>query len=262
MNAGMLVSICLLIWLLCRWSHKMLLQQVSIAPSLIHIFCSSLQHVLSLLSLLQPFLSKGFQQRTFPFLWVPKLSLSSATSFSQQQLTTTEPQQSSGQLHWLHFNSQTGGHLTPTSYSSGHFSRLSTCPAYNVSGWTAQKTPLLTVAVQLLPSGLHRKHYSSIACRLLPRNGWSVSWSLPSNGSTCHNVILQTVSTCNTVHLSMLQSSITSPVITKEAARLHWLSNSMAWLAGLWSVFVTLCFGKLHIPFIILCHWSIQPAAS
>jgi hypothetical protein len=29
----------------------------------------------------------------FPFLWVPELSLTSHTSFSQQQLTTTEAQQ-------------------------------------------------------------------------------------------------------------------------------------------------------------------------
>jgi hypothetical protein len=34
----------------------------------------------------------GFQWQTFPFLWVPERSLASATSFSQQQLTTTEPQ--------------------------------------------------------------------------------------------------------------------------------------------------------------------------
>jgi hypothetical protein len=35
----------------------------------------------------------GFQRRTFPFLWVPELSPVSATSFSQQQLTTAESQQ-------------------------------------------------------------------------------------------------------------------------------------------------------------------------
>jgi hypothetical protein len=37
-------------------------------------------------------LGSGFQRRTFPFLWVPELSPASATSFSHQQLTTTEPQ--------------------------------------------------------------------------------------------------------------------------------------------------------------------------
>jgi hypothetical protein len=38
-----------------------------------------------------PLLGSGFQQRAFPFLWVPKLSPALATSFSQQQLTTPEP---------------------------------------------------------------------------------------------------------------------------------------------------------------------------
>jgi hypothetical protein len=38
-------------------------------------------------------LGNGFQRRTFPFLWVPELPSASATSFSQQQLTMTEPQQ-------------------------------------------------------------------------------------------------------------------------------------------------------------------------
>jgi hypothetical protein len=40
-----------------------------------------------------PLLGSGFQLRLFPFLWVPKLSSASATSFYQQQLTTAEPQQ-------------------------------------------------------------------------------------------------------------------------------------------------------------------------
>jgi hypothetical protein len=31
----------------------------------------------------QPLLRSGFQRWTFPFLWVPKLSPASATSFSQ-----------------------------------------------------------------------------------------------------------------------------------------------------------------------------------
>jgi hypothetical protein len=37
-------------------------------------------------------LRNGFQRRTFPFLWVPELSPASATSFKQQQSTTTELQ--------------------------------------------------------------------------------------------------------------------------------------------------------------------------
>jgi hypothetical protein len=45
-----------------------------------------------------PLLCSGFQRRTFLFLWVPELSTASATSFKQQQLTTTERQRSS---NWL-----------------------------------------------------------------------------------------------------------------------------------------------------------------
>jgi hypothetical protein len=57
-------------------------------------------------------LGSGFQQRTSPFFWVPELSPASATNFSQQRLTTSEPQQLSDwpthqptnsltPLHWL-----------------------------------------------------------------------------------------------------------------------------------------------------------------
>jgi hypothetical protein len=56
---------------------------------------------------------------TFPFLWVLKLSLASATSFSQQQFTTTEPQLLSNSLQQL------------------------TGSAYNISAQTAQKTQFL-----------------------------------------------------------------------------------------------------------------------
>jgi hypothetical protein len=55
----------------------------------------------------------------FSFLWVPEQSMDSATSFSQQQLTTTELQQ--------------------LSHSLTH----QTCPAYNILALTAQKTPFL-----------------------------------------------------------------------------------------------------------------------
>jgi hypothetical protein len=47
----------------------------------------------TLVSTVTPLLGSGFQRRAFPLLWVPELSPASATSFSQQQLTTTEPQQ-------------------------------------------------------------------------------------------------------------------------------------------------------------------------
>jgi hypothetical protein len=42
-----------------------------------------------------PLFGSGFKRRTFPFLWVPEMSPASATSFSKQELTTTEKQQSS-----------------------------------------------------------------------------------------------------------------------------------------------------------------------
>jgi hypothetical protein len=44
-------------------------------------------------SLHYPLLGVGFQRRTLSFLYVPELSPASATIFSQQQLTRTEPQQ-------------------------------------------------------------------------------------------------------------------------------------------------------------------------
>jgi hypothetical protein len=66
----------------------------------------------------------------FPFLWVPELSPASATSFSQQQLTTTEHQRLSNYLT----NSPTN-------------SQLLICPAYNISARTAQKTPFPIIAV-------------------------------------------------------------------------------------------------------------------
>jgi hypothetical protein len=55
--------------------------------------------VFSVCCLHQSLSGNGFQLRMFPFLWVPELSPASATSFSQQQLTTTEPQQF---CKWLH----------------------------------------------------------------------------------------------------------------------------------------------------------------
>jgi hypothetical protein len=62
-------------------------------------------------------LSCGFQRRTFPFLGVPELCPDSATSFSQQQLTTTKPQQFSNsltnQLHSTQLQSQIGQVIHP-----------------------------------------------------------------------------------------------------------------------------------------------------
>jgi hypothetical protein len=46
--------------------------------------------LLSTVTSSQPLLGSGYQRRTFLFLWVPGLLPISATSFSEQQLTTTE----------------------------------------------------------------------------------------------------------------------------------------------------------------------------
>jgi hypothetical protein len=40
-----------------------------------------------------PLLGNDFQRRMLLFLWVPEFSQASVTSFSQQQITTTELQQ-------------------------------------------------------------------------------------------------------------------------------------------------------------------------
>jgi hypothetical protein len=42
-----------------------------------------------------------FQRRTFPFLWFPELSPASATSFSQQQLTTESQRLSNCNWVWV-----------------------------------------------------------------------------------------------------------------------------------------------------------------
>jgi hypothetical protein len=81
-------------------------------------------------------LGSGFQQRLFPFLWVPELSLASATSFSQQQLIITEPQPSSKQLIDFTLRLVAISHQPPTLLTDC-FSELSTYPAYNISGWNA-----------------------------------------------------------------------------------------------------------------------------
>jgi hypothetical protein len=56
------------------------ISRFTITPTLVSTVTSSL-----------PMLGSGFHRRTFPLLWVPERSPASATSFEQQQLTTTEP---------------------------------------------------------------------------------------------------------------------------------------------------------------------------
>lgn len=66
-----------------------------------------------------PLLGSGFQRRMSPFLSIAELSPASAASFSQQQLTRTEPQ-------WL---SNSVAHQP-------HDSLTHWIPAYNISAWT------------------------------------------------------------------------------------------------------------------------------
>jgi hypothetical protein len=61
-----------------------------------------------------------------------------------------------------------------------------TCPAYNISARTAQKTLFLTIVVQMLALEhvCLRSHYSLTAFVYL-----LISRSLPSNGCTCYNML-------------------------------------------------------------------------
>jgi hypothetical protein len=106
-----------------------------LAVSLIHTLFSSLQHTLTPS---QPAVSLPvFVWQRLPTADVPPSSgfpncpRASATSFSQQQLTTTERQQFSSS----HIHSPTDS--TPLTDSS------LTCPAYTISTRTAQKTSFL-----------------------------------------------------------------------------------------------------------------------
>jgi hypothetical protein len=148
--------------------HTLIQRITTLYISLLHTLMSTVTYTL-------PLLGRGFQRRTFSFLWIPELSPASATSFSQQQLTTTQLQRSSNSL--TH---------SPTNWTiSLHWLQLLTTPAYNVSAWTARKHRSC-VAEQLL-SWKHaclRNHYlvTAVAFMLIWR-------SLPSNGSACHNIL-------------------------------------------------------------------------
>jgi hypothetical protein len=89
-----------------------------------------------------PLLGRGFQQWTFRFLWIPKLSLASATSFWQQQLTVTEPQKFS---NWI---------------------QLLTGPSYNISTRTTYKTslPLLLCSLIAMETCLFAEPLVSNGC--------------------------------------------------------------------------------------------------
>jgi hypothetical protein len=82
----------------------------------------------------------------FPSSGFPKLFSASATSFSQQQFTTAEPQQFSYSLtNWL------SNSVTHQPTNSAQLT-LTNCPAYSISAWTAQKTLFLCCCLRPLPS--------------------------------------------------------------------------------------------------------------
>jgi hypothetical protein len=60
--------------------------------SLFYTLHKSLQDTVDLVSLLQQLLGSGFQLQTLTFLCVLELFPVSTTNFSEQRLTTTEPQ--------------------------------------------------------------------------------------------------------------------------------------------------------------------------
>jgi hypothetical protein len=102
----------------------------------VHCYTHTHTHtVVSTVTSLLPLLGSGFQRRTFTSLWVPELSPASATSFSQQQLTKIERQQSSN---------------SPNNYSSLH---------------STHSTDSTSLSVLLITSrhGPHRKLRSSVA---------------------------------------------------------------------------------------------------
>jgi hypothetical protein len=110
-------------------------------------------------------LGSGFQRRTFPFLWVPELSLASPTSFCNSELTTSE----SELLYDFRFTVKFVLAPSPLRITTRDFF-TPRCHAYNISAWTPQKIPFLCSSLM------------AVAWLLVLR-------SLPSNGSICHNSI-------------------------------------------------------------------------
>jgi hypothetical protein len=86
-----------------------------------------------------PLLCSGSQHRTFSIIYITTLFSASATRFSQQEFTTTEPQQ----FH----NSVT--HL-PNLFTNS-IRLLTSCPAYKISARIAQETPFPHGWSQFLP---------------------------------------------------------------------------------------------------------------
>jgi hypothetical protein len=117
--------------------------------SLLHMYAQTHRHtpMLAVMSSLL-LLDSSCQWQMFPFFWVPRLSPASATSFSQQQLTITEPQLLSDSLT--------------------HQPTPLTCPAYNISAQTAQKTPFLCCnSIVAMQTCLFAKPLLSNSCCIL-----------------------------------------------------------------------------------------------
>jgi hypothetical protein len=88
-----------------------------------------------------PLLGNGFQRRTLTFLSFPELSSTSATSFKHQQLTTSEPPESSNSLaDWLTATESVSVTLRPAVYGQSGPLKLGTC---YFSNWTSADIVLM-----------------------------------------------------------------------------------------------------------------------
>jgi hypothetical protein len=161
--------------------------QVTIALSLIHIFYNSLQHALSLFSLLclnQSLSSNGFQRRTFPLLWIPELS-----PCLSYQLTAT--------FH----KARTSDSLTqrPTHFASVNSNALHSLIVLLITprhGPHRKHRPYVApfiVAYEVISTGsventaFQPVHWRMLGIFCLPRELFAES--LVSNGSSCYSII-------------------------------------------------------------------------
>jgi hypothetical protein len=139
----------------------------TIAPSLIHTHTSSLQHLLSLLSLLCLHQSlPGDRSKQCPLL---------ACSRSYQLASHSQLTHSVGRLNSCR-SSPAQSFLTSVSLRSMTkifiLSQICMYVFWNVASWHGlHRKHRSSVAGQLLLSVLHRKHRSSIVCGPLPSNG-------------------------------------------------------------------------------------------
>jgi hypothetical protein len=156
-------------------------------------------------------LGSGFQWQTFPFLWVPELSLASATSFCNS-LDRSVDSRLGLYSDWLTLWLPGWGRLTPTSYSSS--CRLRTLLFANGSwsvlyslGVDPTKTPLPTVILLINDIALSTDHventtshsYSTVAFMSVGVTTWLLlSHSLATTVSAGFTVLA--VSICTIVY--------------------------------------------------------------